>query len=374
MPGCVLIEGDRIVYAGPREDRPYADEVTTLDVGGRLITPGLVDCHTHLVYAGSRANEFARLKNGERYADIAASGGGIASTVAATRDASEAALVESSLARLDRLIADGVTTVEIKSGYGLDRDTELKILRVARQLGSLRPIRIVTSFLGAHATPSGMTSDQYLDDVCLPTLKEAAADGLVDMVDGFCEHIAFTPAQIERLFIVAESLRLPVKLHAEQLSHLGGAALAARYGAKSADHLEYVNDDGITAMAAAGTVAVLLPGAFYTLQETRKPPVGALRAAGVPIALATDSNPGSSPMTSLLLAMNMGATLFDLTPAECLTAVTRHASTALGLNDIGTLAPGHRADLAIWDVTDPSELSYRIGDAPLVQRIYGGQL
>jgi len=301
-------------------------------------------------------------------------GGGIFSTVAATRAASAEELLAGALKRIDRLIAEGVTTVEIKSGYGLDRDTELRMLRVARDIENHRAIRIRTTFLGAHAFPKDVGADAYLDEMCLPTLREAAAQGLVDAVDGFCENVGFSAQQMARVFDVARDLGLPVKLHAEQLSDQGGAALAARYGALSADHLEYVGDDGIAAMAASGMVAVLLPGAFYTLREKQPPPVEKLRAAGVPMALATDGNPGSAPMSSILLAMNMGAVLFGLTPEEALRGVTEHAAHALGLADRGTIAVGMRADLAIWDVTDPAELSYRIGDAPLHQRIFEGRL
>ncbi|WP_306014770.1 imidazolonepropionase [Oceanicaulis sp. MMSF_3324] len=372
--GALVLEGDQILYAGPQSDLParhQALEPTSL--GGRLVTPGLIDCHTHLVYGGSRAREFEMRQSGASYAEISKAGGGIVSTVAATREASEATLIEQALVRLDRLIADGVTTVEIKSGYGLDRDTELKQLRVSRRLGELRPVRIVTSFLGAHAIPKGMDADAYIDTVCIPTLKEAASEGLVDMVDGFCESIAFTPAQIERVFGAATELGLPVKLHAEQLSDQGGAALAARYGAKSVEHLEYISDDDIAALAKAGSVAVMLPGAFYFLKETRKPPIEGFRCAGVPMAVSTDSNPGSSPMTSLLLAMNMSATFFGLTPEEALKGVTVNAAKALARDDLGRLAPGCLADLAIWDVTDPAELTYRMGDAPLHARYLGGE-
>ncbi|MGJ8535590.1 MAG: imidazolonepropionase [Parasphingopyxis sp.] len=371
--GAIAIDGDRIAYAGAADSIPgkFADfEQTSL--GGRLVTPGLIDCHTHLVYAGSRAREFALRLEGASYEDIARAGGGIFSTVEATRSASEEALLAGALARLDRLLAEGVCTVEIKSGYGLDRETELRMLRVAARLAELRPVRISKTFLGAHAIPKDMDADQYLDGICLPTLREAAAENLVDMVDGFCENIAFSPAQIRKVFDVAVELGLPVKLHAEQLSDQGGAALAAEYGALSAEHLEFVSEDGIAAMAGAGTVAVILPGAFYFLGETRKPPIEAFRKAGVPMALATDSNPGSSPMTSLLLAMNMGATLFGLTPEECLRGGTVNAARALGLRDLGRLVPGQMADLAIWDVTDPAELTYRMGDAQLHKRIFGG--
>ena len=341
---------------------------------GRLVTPGLIDCHTHLVYAGSRAREFEMRQTGASYEEIMNAGGGIFSTVEATRAASDDNLLAGALQRLDRLLAEGVTTIEIKSGYGLDQDTELRMLRTARKLEKERRVRVKTSFLGAHACPDGMDADSYLTDICLPAMEEAANEGLVDAVDGFCETVGFSAKQMERVFEAAKKLGLPVKLHAEQLSDQGGATLASRYGALSADHLEHLSDDGVAAMAEAGTVAVLLPGAFYALKETKKPPVDKLREAGIPIALATDSNPGSSPMTSLLLNMNMGATLFGLTPQECLEGVTTNAALALGLTDCGRLEKGMRADLAIWDFNDPAEMSYRIGDAPLKKRIFAGQI
>lgn len=373
--GVVAITGGRIAYSGTPDDVPdvFAD-APRRSLDGRLVTPGLIDCHTHLIYAGSRAREFELRQQGASYADIMRAGGGIFSTVAATRAASQAELLEGALQRIDRLMAEGVTTVEIKSGYGLDRDTELRMLRVAREIANHRPIRIRTTFLGAHAYPKEIGADAYLEEICLPTLREAAAEGLVDSVDGFCENVGFSAAQMARVFDLARELGLPVKLHAEQLSDQGGAAMAARYGALSADHLEYIGDEGIAAMAASGMVAVLLPGAYYTLRETQLPPVAALRAAGVPMALATDGNPGSAPMSSILLAMNMGAVLFGLTPEECLRGVTEHAAQALGLDDCGKIEMGMSADLAIWDVTDPAELSYRMGDAPLHQRMFEGRL
>ena len=372
--GSVLTLGDRIVFVGRDAEVPTSGDARVVDVSGRLITPALVDCHTHLVYAGSRADEFEQRLTGVSYAHIAASGGGINATVQATRLADDDALRKATLTRLDRLIREGIATVESKSGYGLDRDTELKILRVARSLEQHRSIRVVTTFLGAHAVPHGMDADSFIDNVVIRTLRHAHAQGLVDMVDGFLEHIAFSPTQIRRVFDVAQELSLPVRLHAGQLSDLGGASLAAAYGALSVDHLEYASKSEVAALASAGSVAVLLPGAFYTLREQQAPPVELLRQHGVPIALATDSNPGSSPMTSLLLAMNMGAVLFGLTPAECLRAVTVNANRALGITDAGRLSKDHRADLAIWDVEHPSELTYRIGDAALKQRIVGGQL
>ena len=339
------------------------------------MTPAPIDCHTHLVHGGHRAREFALRLEGASYEEIARAGGGIVSTVAATRAASEDDLVAQALPRLDALLAEGVAVVEVKSGYGLDIDTELRMLRAARRLGRLRPVRIVTSFLGAHALPpeAAGNADEYLSDICLPALRAAHAEGLVDAVDGFCEGIAFSPAQIARVFDAARAFGLPVKLHAEQLSHLGGTALAARYHALSADHVEYATAADAALMAAAGTTAVLLPGAFYALRETQLPPIAAFRAQGVPMAVATDANPGTSPLTSILLAMNMACTLFRLTPDEALRGVTEHAARALGLTDTGRLAPGLRADLAVWNVTDPAELAYRIGFNPLHSRYFEGQ-
>jgi imidazolonepropionase len=365
-----------IIWVGPREAAPR--EVRALPMRkqeGRLITPGLIDCHTHIVHGGHRAREFEMRLEGAGYEAIARAGGGILSTVKATRAADEDGLVETALPRLDTLIAEGVTTIEIKSGYGLDIDTELTMLRAARRLGEKRDIEVVTSFLGAHAIPPEYKDrpDAYIDEVCLTALDAAAAEGLADAVDGFCEGIAFLPDQISRIFDRAEELDLPVKLHAEQLSNLGGAALAASYGALSADHIEYLDEDGVTAMSGAGTVAVLLPGAFYTLRERQKPPVALLREAGVPMAVATDCNPGSSPLTSLLLTLNMACTLFRLTPEEALAGVTRVAAQALGLDDRGVLAQGMRADIAIWDIEHPAELAYRVGFNPLHQRIFGGR-
>lgn len=325
------------------------------------------------MHGGNRAREFEMRLNGASYEAVARAGGGIVSTVLATREQSEDELLSKALHRVDALIAEGVSTIEIKSGYGLDRETELKMLRAARRAGQERSVTVITSFLGAHAVPAGADADDYIDKICIPTLVAAHAEGLVDAVDGFCENIAFTPAQIERVFRKAADLGLRVKLHAEQLGHLGGAALATRYGALSADHVEYATEADAALMAASGSVAVLLPGAFYTLRETQAPPVAAFRAQGVPMAVATDWNPGSSPMGSLLLAMNMACTLFRLTPAEALAGTTRNAARALGLDDRGIIAPGKRADLAIWDVEHPAELSYRIGVNPLFSRIYGGE-
>jgi imidazolonepropionase len=371
--GAVILRGGRIAWAGPQGDLPATPDLPHHDLGGRLLTPAPIDCHTHLIHGGHRAREFELRLQGASYEQIAREGGGIVSTVAATRGASEADLIAQALPRLDALLAEGVTTVEVKSGYGLDFETELRMLRAARALAGLRPVRIVTTFLGAHAVPAEYRgrADAYLSDICLPALNAAHAQGLVDAVDGFCEGIAFSPAQIARVFDAARALGLPVKLHAEQLSNLGGAQLAARYGALSADHLEYATDADAAALAAAGTVAVLLPGAFYALRETQAPPVAAFRAHGVPMALATDCNPGSSPLTSILLALNMGCTLFRLTPDEGLAGITRHAARALGLTDCGRLALGLRAELAIWNVETPAELACRIGFNPLHARIFG---
>ncbi len=373
--GAVVIEGGRIVWAGAESALPSAHaDAPRRDMGGRLITPAPIDCHTHLVFGGDRAREFALRLEGASYEEIARAGGGILSTVKATRVADEATLLASALPRLDALIAEGVTTLEVKSGYGLDQETELRMLRVARRLEQERPVRIRTTHLCAHACPPEYVGrkDAFIDEICIPSLRAAHAEGLVDAVDGFCEHIAFDTAQIARVFDTARALGLPVKLHAEQLSHQGGTALAARYGALSADHVEYATPEDARLMAEAGTVAVILPGAFYTLHETQSPPIAAFREQGVAMALSTDCNPGSSPLTSLLLAMNMGCTLFRLTPAEALRGVTVNAARALGLADCGRITPGLRADLAVWDVKDPAELSWRIGFNPLHERIFGG--
>lgn len=371
-------ETGRIAFVGRRADLPgspdsLASEIHSCD--GRWITPGLIDCHTHLVHGGDRAREFELRLQGASYEEIARAGGGIVSTVAATRAADEDALVAQAVPRLQALLAEGVTTVEIKSGYGLDTATELRMLRAARRLGGAYPVSVVTSFLGAHAVPAEYrdNADAYVDLVCREMLPAVAAAGLADAVDGFCEGIAFSPAQIDRVFQAAKAHGLPVKLHAEQLSNLHGAALAARHGALSADHLEYLDEDGAAALAAAGTVAVLLPGAFYFLRETQLPPVAALRRAGTAMALATDCNPGSSPLTSLLLALNMGCTLFRLTPEEALAGVTRNAAAALGLAaDRGTLTVGKRGDFALWDIDRPAELAYRIGFNPCAGVVRNG--
>jgi imidazolonepropionase len=371
--GAVALQGGEIRWVGPAGDLPAEYQAwEQQDLEGRLVTPALIDCHTHIVFGGNRALEFEMRLNGASYEEVARAGGGIVSTVRGTREASLDELVQGALPRLDTLISEGASTVEVKSGYGLDRETELNMLRAARKLAELRPVTIKTTFLGAHATPAEYKDrdDAYIDEVCIPALRAAHAEGLVDAVDGFCEGIAFQPDQIERVFRVAHELGLPVKLHAEQLSHLGGTQLAARYGALSVDHVEYANDDDAKAMADSGSVAVILPGAFYTIRETQQPPIDSFRAHGVPMALATDCNPGSSPLTSLLLTMNMGCTLFRMTPEEALAGVTCHAARALGLDDRGRIAPGLRADLAIWDVATPGELSYRIGFNPLHTRIH----
>ncbi|MGR3761393.1 imidazolonepropionase [Roseobacteraceae bacterium NS-SX3] len=376
IPGAaVAVSGGEIVWTGTAQDLPaeYAGWEAH-DLQGRLVTPGLIDCHTHIVFGGDRAMEFEMRLNGASYEEVARAGGGIVSTVTATREASLKELVEDALLRLDTLTAEGATVVEVKSGYGLDRETELNMLRAARRLAELRPVTVKTTFLGAHATPAEYKGrdDAYIDEVCIPALRAAHAEGLVDAVDGFCENIAFAPAQIERVFKVAQELGLPVKLHAEQLSHQGGTKLAADYGALSVDHVEYATQEDAKAMAASGSVAVILPGAFYTIRETQAPPIEHFRTHGVPMALATDCNPGSSPLTSLLLTMNMGCTLFRMTPEEALAGVTRNAARALGFTDRGVIAPGLRADLAVWDVKTPAELAYRIGFNPLYTRIYEG--
>lgn len=373
--GAVVVDGQTIAFVGQSDAIP--GEFATLprlDLEGRLVTPGLIDCHTHIVHGGHRAREFEMRLDGATYEEVARAGGGIVSSVRSTREASESDLVASALPRLDALISEGMTAIEIKSGYGLDIETELKMLRAARRLGQERKVRVRTTYLGAHAVPieyKGRT-EAYLTEVCLPGLEAAAAEGLVDAVDGFCEGIAFSVEEMSRVFDAAKRLGLPVKLHAEQLSHIGGTQLAARYGALSADHVEYATDADAAALAASGTVAVLLPGAFYAIRETQVPPVAAFRAHGVPMALATDCNPGTSPLTSLLLTMNMGCTFFRLTVEEALRGVTVNAAKALGLEDCGRIAEGLRADLAIWNVETPAELIYRFGFNPLHARVFGG--
>lgn len=374
--GLVAARDGHILYAGPAAEAPALDAPLIEDCAGRWITPGLIDCHTHLVYGGDRADEFEKRLSGVPYEEIARAGGGIVSTMRATRAASEQELIASALPRLDALIAEGVTTLEIKSGYGLELGAEMRQLRAARALAGVRPVTVTTTFLGAHALPPEANGDKdayigRLIDEMLPTI---AGERLADAVDAFCEGIAFSPQQVARVFAAAKALGLPVKLHADQLSNLHGAALAARFGALSADHLEHTDAAGVAAMAEAGTVAVLLPGAYYFIRETKAPPVDLFRAAGVPMALATDCNPGTSPLTSLLLAMNMGATLFRMTVDECLAGVTREAARALGMAErIGTLEAGKACDLAIWDIERPAELVYRMGLKPLHARIRGGR-
>ena len=373
--GVIAASGGRISYVGTAESAMAFTAADKRDCSGRWITPGLIDCHTHLVHAGNRAGEFAQRLAGASYEEIARAGGGIVSTMRATRAASEEMLIAQTLPRLDALIAEGVTTVEVKSGYGLNTDGEAKMLRAARRLPDSRDVRVVTTYLGAHALPPEFAGnpDGYIDDVCTQIPRLAAAS-LADAVDAFCEGIGFTTAQVDRVFAAARSAGLPVKLHAEQLSALGGASLAARYGALSADHLEHATDADVAAMAASGTVAVLLPGAYYFMRETMLPPIAALRAHGVPIALATDCNPGTSPLTSPLLVLNMAATLFRLTVEEALRGVTVNAARALGLDaEVGTLTTGKACDLAIWNVGDLAELVYRIGFNPLHSRIRNGR-
>ena len=374
---AIAVQGDRIVWIGPRNQLP--DELRKVceqehDCRGALVTPGLIDCHTHLVYGGDRAHEFELRLGGASYEDIARVGGGIASTVKATRAASEADLSAQSLPRLQALMGEGVTTIEIKSGYGLALEHEARILRVARKFAREQAVDIRTTFLGAHALPPEFAgrADEYIDEVLrmIPVLHE---QGLVDAVDAFCERIAFSTAQTERVFKAARALGLPVKLHAEQLSESGGAELAARFGALSCDHLEWLGEEGATAMARAGSVAVLLPGAFYFLRDTRVPPIDLLRKVGVPMAVSTDCNPGSSPCTSLLLMLNMACTLFRLTPQEALAGVTRHAAHALGLKDRGVLAKGMRADFVLWDAREPAQLAYAMGINAHRQTIFGGR-
>ena len=372
--GALWVEGGRLRWVGKEAELPAGLTVDEAhDLGGALVTPGLVDCHTHLVYGGQRAREFELRLQGASYEDIARAGGGIRSTVAATRAASDAQLFDLARERARTLMAEGVTTLEIKSGYGLSAEHEARCLRVARRLGRELPLSVQTTCLSAHAVPPEFEgrADDYITALChwLPVLQ---GEGLVDAVDAFCENIAFTPAQTRRVFETARALDLPVKLHAEQLSDQGGAALAASFGALSCDHLEHLSADGVRAMAAAGTVAVLLPGAFYFLRETRLPPIQALREAGVPIALASDHNPGSSPTLSLLLMLNMGCTLFALTPEEALRGVTVNGARALGLHDRGRLVPGQRADFVAWNVDHPNELAYWFGHNPCARRVVGG--
>lgn len=374
--GMIAETNGQILYAGPAQDAPNFDADEEWDVEHRWITPGLIDCHTHIIHGGDRAHEFEQRLRGASYEEIARSGGGILSTVRATRGASEDQLIQDALPRLHALMAEGVTTIEVKSGYGLDADSEIRLLRAARRLTDHADISVATTFLGAHALPPEFAgqADAYIDMLIRDVLPQIAREKLADAVDAFCETIGFTTDQTARLFAAARAHGLPVKLHAEQLSNQHGAALAASFDALSADHLEHLDADGIAAMAASGTVATLLPGAYYFMRETQFPPITALRAARIPIALATDCNPGTSPLTSLLLAMNMGATLFRLTVAECLLGVTKNAARALGRQgQIGTLEAGKRCDLAIWDIERPAELVYRMGLNPLHARIWSGQ-
>ena len=373
--GLVACRDGLIVYAGAATGAPGLDALEILDCEGRWITPGLIDCHTHLVYAGNRASEFEQRLAGATYESIARQGGGIVSTVNATRAASESQLVAQTLPRLDALLAEGVTTVEIKSGYGLALEHERKQLLAARALQKQRAVTVRTTFLGAHALPPEFAgrADAYIDEVAGRMLPALAAEGLVDAVDAYCEKIAFSIDQTRRVFDAATRAGLRVKLHAEQLSNMHGVTLAAEFGALSADHLEYVDDAGVAAMAQAGTAAVLLPGAFYFLRDTKVPPLDAFRKARVPIAIATDCNPGTSPLTSLLMAMNLSATLFRMTVEECLVGVTRAAATALGMSDqVGTLETGKRCDLALWNIERPADLVYRMGFNPLHARVWGG--
>lgn len=373
---ALLVDGDKIAWVGDMNARPAPLDAEVVDCRRRLLTPGLIDCHTHLVYGGDRADEFERRLEGASYAEIAASGGGIVATVNATRAASEAQLFAEALPRVRALLAEGVTTLEIKSGYGLDSDSEIKMLRVAAKLADEFRLRIQKTFLGAHALPPEYAgrSDDYITLVCEEMLPRAQREGLVDAVDVFIESIAFDPLQGEKVLACAQDLGLPVKAHAEQLSDLGGAAMAARRGALSVDHLEYLSAAAVDELAASGTVAVLLPGAYYVLRETQLPPIAALRARQVPIALASDANPGSSPVHSLLLIMNLACTLFRLTPAEALRGVTLNAARALGLErDIGSLETGKQADIVMWDVTRPAMLSYRLGLNPCAAVMQAGQ-
>jgi imidazolonepropionase len=374
--GAVIVEDGLIAWAGARPDAPGNKAHKTVDCGGRLLTPGLIDCHTHLVYGGNRANEFEMRLNGAAYADIAKAGGGILSTVRATREAAEDDLIRSASTRLESLLAEGVTTIEIKSGYGLDVDTELKMLKVARKLGDTHFVDVVTSYLGAHTFPAEYRDDHgaYVDLVCSKALPAVATAKLADAVDGFCEGIAFSVEEMEKVFAVAKKFGLPIKLHAEQLSNLGGAKLAARYDALSVDHIEYLDEDGVAAIARSGATAVLLPGAFYYLKEKQHPPVAALRRHKVAIAIATDLNPGSSPVHSLLATMNMACVLFGLTPEEALRGVTANAARALGFKDRGVIAPGMKADLVLWNAERPGDLAYPLGFNPCAAVIRNGAI
>ena len=372
--GVIEISDDVVSWVGSEEN--YQGDKTNMEnLGGRLVTPGLIDCHTHLVFGGDRAREFEMRLKGASYEEISKAGGGIVSTMKATRSSSLDELVESALPRLDALIAEGVTTLEIKSGYGLTIDDEMRMLRAARKLSMLRPVTIVTSWLAAHALPPEFKGreDDYINEIAIPGLKVANSEGLVDAVDGFCEGIAFNVEQIKRVFDTAIALKLPIKLHAEQLSNLGGAVMASELGALSVDHIEYLASEDTKVLAKNDTIAVLLPGAFYTLRETQFPPIQSLRDNSVKIAIASDGNPGSSPLFSILLTMNMACTLFRLTPEEALLGVTSVAGQALGLEKVGIIKEGYYADLNVWNCEHPAELSYRIGFNSLFKRIYRGE-
>ena len=372
--GVIEISDDVVSWVGSEEN--YQGDKTNMEnLGGRLVTPGLIDCHTHLVFGGDRAREFEMRLKGASYEEISKAGGGIVSTMKATRSSSLDELVESALPRLDALIAEGITTLEIKSGYGLTIDDEMRMLRAARKLSKLRPVTIVTSWLAAHAVPPEFKGreDDYINEITIPGLKVANSEGLVDAVDGFCEGIAFNVAQIKRVFDTAIALKLPIKLHAEQLSNLGGAVMASELGALSVDHIEYLANEYTKVLAKNDTIAVLLPGAFYTLRETQFPPIQSLRDNSVKIAIASDGNPGSSPLFSILLTMNMACTLFRLTPEEALLGVTSVAGQALGLEKVGIIKEGYYADLNVWNCEHPAELSYRIGFNSLFTRIYRGE-
>ena len=361
---AIVTSGAYIEWIGPLDQLAEQDAESCVDLGGAWVTPGLIDCHTHTVFGGNRSGEFEQRLQGVSYADIAAAGGGIASTVRATRAATEDELYISAERRLRHLLKDGVTTVEMKSGYGLDLENERKLLRVIRRLGNTQPVTVRSTCLAAHALPPEYANraDDYIHNICNEMLPALAAEGLVDAVDAFCEYLAFSPAQVEQVFITAGQLGLPVKLHAEQLSSLGGSSLAARYKALSADHLEFMTEDDVIAMAASGTVAVLLPGAYYFLRETQLPPMDALRKHGVPIAISTDMNPGTSPGLSLRLMLNMACTLFRMTPEEALAGVTLNAAKALGLGDThGSLEVGNTADFVAWDIERPADLAYWLG-------------
>ena len=372
--GVIEISDDVVSWVG-YEENYQGDKTNIENLGGRLVTPGLIDCHTHLVFGGDRAREFEMRLKGASYEEISKAGGGIVSTMKATRSSSLAELVENALPRLDALIAEGVTTLEIKSGYGLTIDDEMRMLRAARKLSTLRPVTIVTSWLAAHAVPPEFKGreDDYINEIAIPGLKVANSEGLVDAVDGFCEGIAFSVEQIKRVFDTAIALKLPIKLHAEQLSNLGGAVMASELGALSVDHIEYLASEDTKVLAKNDTVAVLLPGAFYTLRETQFPPIQSLRNNSVKIAIASDGNPGSSPLFSILLTMNLACTLFRLTPEEALLGVTSVAGQAIGLKKVGIIKNGFYADLNVWNCEHPAELSYRIGFNSLFKRIYRGE-